>query len=154
VAIPKETSKELFVTVESESVDVVISPPVLDAVIVVGHPPLPDPETLYAVEYNGDVLIIKTYSGLYYTIGDASELPVVIREQVLTGTVDPTVGGIVGGSSGRIYIDSQTNSINVWDEGEPWKGPQVKSGVTVPQEGNSKDMFINTETNSLLVWLP
>lgn len=76
MAIPRETYKELVVTVENDSVAVAISPPILDAVIVQGVAPQQDPDTLLFSSYDpvGDILFVRTADGREFSINNAVEL--------------------------------------------------------------------------------
>jgi hypothetical protein len=76
VSIPRETSKELVVTVENESLVVAISPPILDAVIVAGKAPEQNSETMLFADYNStsDTLTIKTAAGRIFVINNAVEV--------------------------------------------------------------------------------
>lgn len=76
MTIPRETSKELIVTVENESLSVAISPPILDGVIVVGAAPEPSPDTIMLTSYDpvGDVLFVRTADGRQFTINNAVEV--------------------------------------------------------------------------------
>jgi hypothetical protein len=73
--IPEESNKELFVTVDDASVNVAISPPVLDAVIVSGVPPVADPNTLLFVDYDpvGKVLHVSTVDGRAFNIYNTTD---------------------------------------------------------------------------------
>lgn len=77
MSIPRETNKELIVTVENESIVVAVSPPILDAVIVAGKAPEQNPNTMLFSNYDpvGDVLTIETADGRVFTINNAVEAP-------------------------------------------------------------------------------
>lgn len=70
--IPRETDKEIVVTVENASVDVAISPPILDGLIVAGVAPEQNPKTLLFEAYDplNLVLTVKTLEGAVFTISN------------------------------------------------------------------------------------
>jgi hypothetical protein len=74
--IPRETYKELVVTVENESISVAISPPILDAVIVQGVAPQQHPDTLLLSSYDpiGDILFVRTADGREFAINNTIEV--------------------------------------------------------------------------------
>lgn len=76
MSIPRETNKELVVTVENESIVVAVSPPILDAVIVAGKAPEQNPNTMLFSNYDpvGDILTIQTADGRIFTINNAVEV--------------------------------------------------------------------------------
>lgn len=76
MAIPRETYKELVVTVENESVAVAISPPIFDAVVVQGVAPEQNPNTLLFSSYDpiGDILFVRTADGREFSINNTVEL--------------------------------------------------------------------------------
>lgn len=76
MSIPRETNKELIVTVENESIVVAVSPPILDAVIVAGKAPEQNPNTMLFSNYDpvGDILTIQTADGRIFTINNAVEV--------------------------------------------------------------------------------
>jgi hypothetical protein len=153
MAIPKETHRELFVAVDTGTRDITISPPVIDMIMSQGAPLPPSANTLLFNSMNNDVMTIQTIGGLFFTVDDVQQLAVTIREQVLTGNQDPTIGGIVGGAEGRIYIDGLNNAILVWHGIETtWENPQVTYGTQPPEKGKPKDIYIRTDKNSILVW--
>lgn len=74
--IPRETSKELFVTVENESITVAMSPPVLDAVVVSGVPTGQNEDTMLFTSFDpiGGLIYARTADGREFTIGNATEI--------------------------------------------------------------------------------
>lgn len=149
MAIPRETNKELVVVVENDSVEVAISPPVLDSAIVVGQPPAVDPRTVYFSGFTDDVLQLKTASGLTFEVDQVAQPPAIIAEQVLVGYLTP-VNNVVGAANNQIYISSSDRSIRIWSgSGSDWTNPQVMVGTDWPISGQQDDIFINTTTRSI-----
>ena len=151
MAIPKETSKELVVVVENESLEVVITPPVLDSAIVVGQPPPVDSRTLLFDGFDDTSMRVKTYGGLSFEIDPVGEVPVTTVDQVLVGAQNP-VGAVDGQTAGRIYIDSLNKSFYVWDNA-PDLGLQVEVGTTLPGGGTDGDIFIDSDDKSIWLWV-
>lgn len=114
--IPRETSKELFVTVENESITVAMSPPVLDSVVVSGVAPQQDQDSLIFEGYDPVTaeIYVRTIYGQEFTIGAATVgvgSPSLIPPQVVYGTGAPS--GAPASDDG-IYIDTANNSIWAW----------------------------------------
>jgi hypothetical protein len=109
MAIPRETSKELIVTVENESLTVAITPAILDGVIVAGVAPQQNPDTMLFSNYDpiaGNVFV-KTVDGQEFYLSTS-----VLAQQVSYGTGDPTAPG----TGGSMYMDTANNSIWTWTE--------------------------------------
>lgn len=107
MAIPRETSKELVVTVENESLSVAISPAILDGVIVVGKAPEQHPDTMLFSNFDpiaGNVFV-KTVDGQEFYLSTSDVAP-----QVTSGAGDPTAPG----TAGSYYINETNNSIWKW----------------------------------------
>lgn len=70
MSIPRETNKELIITVENDAIDVAITPPIIDAVIVSGAIPQPDPNTVLFQSYDAPTerLYLRTADGLQFVI--------------------------------------------------------------------------------------
>lgn len=154
MAIPRETNKELVVVVEDAGVDVAISPPIIDGAIVVGQVPPTDPRTLLYDSYTNDILNVRTISGVSFQIGDAAQSTTEILEQVLTGVTNG-VPGVDGQFNNRIYMDSGGKGIYIWEDPADsfWADPQVTVGTELPPNGKVNEVYINTSTNSIWMWL-
>lgn len=151
MAIPRETNKELVVVVENESLEVAISPPVLDAAFVVGQPPPVDSRTLLFDGYEAESMRVRTIGGLRFEIEPVGEVPVITVDQVLVGVGSP-VGSIDGQTAGRIYIDSSTNSFYIWDGEAAPTNLQVIVNDTIPGGGIDNQILIETTSNSIWMW--
>lgn len=153
MAIPTETNKELVVIVDNESVEVAISPPVIDSAIVVGQPPPVDGRTLLFDGYEAESMRVRTVSGLSFEIDPVGEVPVQTVDQVIVGSGNPE-GAVDGQINDRIYIDSLNKSIYLWfDAGDAYyTDPQVLVGTTLPGGGNDGQIFIDTDDYSIWMW--
>jgi cytochrome c biogenesis protein ResB len=71
--IPAERQQELIVLIENPNVSALISPPVIDGAIVVGHPLRPDGRTVYFVGHDpiNNTLLLRTENGLTFTVNNA-----------------------------------------------------------------------------------
>lgn len=154
MAIPRETNKELIVVVEDAGVDVAISPPIIDSTIVVGAVPPPNPNTLLYDSFAGDLLNVKTVSGVTFQIGDASQSEIVVLDQVLVGTNHQ---GTDGEDNNRIYINANDKTIYIWNDpaDTPWENPQVKvfNSPVMPDGTYVGEIAINSSTNSIWTWI-
>ena len=154
MAIPTETNKELIVIVDNESVEVAISPPVIDSAIVVGQPPPVDGRTLLFDGYEAESMRVRTVSGLSFEIEPVGEVPVQTVDQVIVGVGSP-VGSVDGQINDRIYIDSLNKSIYLWaDVGDGYyTDPQVLVGTTLPGGGNDGQIFIDSDDKGIWMWM-
>jgi hypothetical protein len=155
MAIPRETSKELIVVVENEAVEVAISPPILDSVMVVGQPPAVDPRTVYFTGYIDDVLNLRTASGLSFVVDNVDPVTTAIVEQVRTGPLPPTDGGIVASTNDEMYISSSDRSIWIWSGSAtdfPDKQVYVRYTSGWPASGSQDDIMINAYSRSIRRW--
>lgn len=155
MAIPRETNKELIVTVENEAVEVAISPPILDSVIVVGQPPGVDPRTVYFTGYVDDTLSLKTASGLAFEVDKVGTPTVIVKEQVSTGPLPPNDGGIIGNANDEIYISTSDRSIWIWSGSATQVDPQqvyVRYTTGYPSSATENDIMINVATRSIRRW--
>lgn len=151
MAIPRETNKELVVIVENESIEVAITPPVLDSAIVVGQPPPVDSRTLLFDGYEAESMRVRTVGGLQFEIEPVGEVPVVTVEQVLVGVGNP-IGSIDGQTAGRIWIDSGSKSFYIWDGVSAPTDLQVIVNELVPAGGLENQILIETTSNSIWMW--
>lgn len=151
MAIPKETSKELIVVVDNDTLDVVITPPVIDSAIVVGAPPPTDGRTLLFNGFTGDTMRVRTVDGLNFEIDPVQEAQVVTVDQIIVAEGDP--GSLDGQYDGRVYVDDTNNSIFVWSGGTAWPNPQLIVRSSDPASGtNDGEVLINSTTKSIKVW--
>jgi hypothetical protein len=109
MAIPRETSKELIVTVENEALTVAITPAILDGVIVQGVAPEQNPDTILFSNYDpiAGNIFVRTVDGQEFYLSTSS-----VALQVSVGTGNPTAPG----TAGALYIDKANNSIWEWTE--------------------------------------
>lgn len=155
MAIPRETSKELIVVVENEAVEVAISPPILDSVMVVGQSPGVDPRTVYFTGYVDDTLNLRTASGLSFEVQQVGQPTVVVQEQVRTGPLPPGDGGIAINSNNEIYISSNDHSIWISSgSSTDFADQQVYVRYTSgwPASASQDDVMINAYNRSIRRW--
>jgi hypothetical protein len=155
MAIPRETSKELIVVVENEAVEVAISPPILDSIMVVGQPPGVDPRTVYFTGYVDDTLNLRTASGLSFEVQKVGQPTVIVQEQVRTGPLPPGDGGIAINANEEIYIS--TNDRSIWiasGQATTVADQQVYVRYTSgwPASGAQDDIMINAYSRSIRRW--
>lgn len=111
--IPRETSKELVVSVENESISVAMSPPVLDAVIVQGVAPEQNPDTVLVSGYDpiSTNLFLRTMDGREFSVYNVDQdVAGSVNVQVEYGAGNPSVDGLTG----QLYINTSDNSIWAW----------------------------------------
>lgn len=152
MAIPVETNKELVVIVENPSIDVAISPPIIDSAIVIGAAPPADSRTLLYDGFEAETMRVRTASGLTFEIDPVGQVPVEIVEQMITGFGDPT-GSVDGQTDNRIFLDTDGKGFYVWN-GDGGTSLEIAHGVTKPA-GSSVEgqIFIETSTNSFWKWI-
>lgn len=155
MAIPRETSKELIVVVENEAVEVAISPPILDSVMVVGQAPGVDPRTVYFTGYVDDTLNLRTASGLSFEVQQVGQPTTIVQEQVRTGPLPPGDGGIAINANNEIYISTSDHSIWISSgAGTDYSPQQVYVRYTSgwPISGTQDDIMINSYSRSIRRW--
>ena len=155
MAVPRETNKEIVVVVDNESLDVVITPPVIDSAIVVGQPPPADSRTMLFDGYVDDNMRLKTIGGLNFQVSSVQEVPASEpAEQVMFGYGHP--GTLDGQFNNRIYIDRTNKGFYIWSgDVTDWDNPQlivVSAFVNLPGSANNQAVCIVDSTNSIYVW--
>lgn len=150
MAIPVETNKELVVIVENESLEVAISPPILDSAIVVGQPPAVDGRTLLFDGYEAETMRVRTTSGLSFEIEPVGEVPVEIVDQLIVGVGSP-VGAVDGQTAERIFVDTASNSFYVWNTTGATT-EQIIVGTTLPGGANDGQIFMDTDDKAIWMW--
>jgi hypothetical protein len=118
--IPAERQQELIVLVENPNISALISPPVIDGAIVVGHPVRPDGRTVYFVGHDpvNNTLLLRTESGLTFTVNntvDSTPAEVYASQTVITiSDSDPAYTPEAGVDA--IHYDMTDSSIWEWVE--------------------------------------
>lgn len=114
--IPNETTKELIVVVENEAISVAVSPPVIDAAIVVGAQRQADGRTMLLDNYDPveNTVRVLTADGLEFFLNDASATSGAYpAQQVKFGAGNPNTNSVTG-STNQLYIDTDVNTIWRW----------------------------------------
>lgn len=118
--IPAERQQELIVLVENPNVSALISPPVIDGAIVVGHPLRPDGRTVYFMGHDpiNNTLLLKTEAGLTFTVNNAidttAENVYASQTKITVGENDPTYTPAPGVDA--IHYDMNDSTIWEWVE--------------------------------------
>lgn len=149
MAIPRETSKEMIVIVENDSLDVVISPPVLDSVMVVGVPPAIDPRTLLFDKYDDTALRLKTAGGLIFNLNGVERSETIHAGQVIFGSGVPSPPTYPDDIKDRIFFSTDMLSIYYTDTNTPTPaGYQIIVNSSTQITGTTGQILFHTGTGS------
>lgn len=123
MALPRETGKEVVVIVDNDSLEVVISPPVIDSAIVVGQPPPADSRTLLFNGFVNDSMRVLTQGGLNFELSNTALVPADWQSQIMVSHGAPVDGPYM---NHQIYIDTFNKSFYVYSGSvDDWPNPQV-----------------------------